>query len=513
MLRSSPFCYSKVLAGCALLLLVGCARRNFYQPDARLQATEAVGPATDSVRQVTAGRQYNRHGGLYRALVGAHYRRTWGAAVTVPVFRAARAVPGGLQPTKIGGGFNSTSLGLSGPDGQGYVLRTVDKDPGRATPPLLRRTFLVNVLRDNVSSTQPYAALVVPPLAAAVSVPHTSPRLYYTRPDDPAFASDSLKNFRGQLAWVEEKFSGSAAQVPGLGKVAVTNSDKAFAAVFASPTQRIDQPALLRARLLDALLGDWDRHVGQWNWAKVPRATGRGTALLPLPKDRDMAFFRLDDGVLGWLIGHLALRHWTTFRSHYPSIASLMSSGRYIDTRGLNELSSAQFQACAIAMQHQLPDSLLARAVRRLPRPAFMLEGERTTAALRSRRDALPALAHTYYRLLAKHVVVGGTAQAERFEVQRFADSTVVKVFAQGSSVPFYQRTFLPSQTRRIQLEGLGADDAFNIVATKGAARPRLRLYGGAGADTYSAAGAGRGVRFYEGSAPAKKAFDTPPAE
>ena len=271
------------------LLGTGCVRKQFFQSDARLDATTPLPAAADSVRRATAGRQYARHGSPYNALVGRHHRPTWAAPVAAPVLRLATVQPGGLTPGKVGGGFNSTSLSLTGTDGRAYVVRTVDKDPIRATPELLRGSFLVNVLRDNISSTNPYAALVVPPLAAAAGVPHSNPRLFYVRADDPAFQTNSLRHFRGQLAYLEEK---AAPTTPP--PAAVLNSTKAFAAAFAGSEQRFAPTELLRARLLDGWLGDWDRHPGQWSWA-VTRPTESGSAtLVPLPKDRDMVLYRLD---------------------------------------------------------------------------------------------------------------------------------------------------------------------------------------------------------------------------
>ncbi|WP_310392970.1 hypothetical protein [Hymenobacter sp.] len=485
----------------------GCVRKQYFQSDARPAATRPLPAAADSVRGATAGRQYARPGRLYQALVGRHHRRTWAAPVTVPVLRLAAARPGGLTPGKVGGGFNSTSLGLNPTNGPAYVLRTVDKDPIRATPFLLRGTFLVNLLRDNISSTNPYGALVVPPLAAALGVAHASPRLFYVRPDDPAFQGDSLRLFRGQLAYLEEKLA-RPLDIPG-GAAEAMNSTEAFGAVFAGPGQRLDQVALLRARLLDAWLGDWDRHPGQWNWA------GRA-ALEPLPKDRDMVFYRLDDGVLGWLIGHVFLRHWTSFHLRYPHPAHLFSNGHYLDTRGLNGLSRTQFQATARQMQRQLPDTLISRAVRRLPPAAFALEGPGSIAALQARRDALPELATALYQQLSRRPVVGGTAQDERFEIHRYADSTTVAVFSEATTIPSYRRTFYSAETRLIQLESLGGNDTFvveNHSKAQSGRQIRLRLYGGAGTDKFQSKTRTPGVNFRQNAAAAKRAYDRLPEE
>ena len=495
------------------LLGTGCVRKQFFQPDARPDATSPLSASADSVRGATAGRQYARHGSLYNALVGRHHRPTWAAPVAAPVLRLATAQPGGLTPGKVGGGFNSTSLGLTGADGRAYVVRTVDKDPIRATPELVRGTFLVNVLRDNISSTNPYAALVVPPLAAAAGVPHASPRLFYVRADDPAFQTDSLRHFRGQLAYLEEK---AAPTTPP--PTAVINSTKAFAAAFASPEQRFAPADLLRARLLDGWLGDWDRHPGQWSWAVVRPPEAGPAALVPLPKDRDMVLYRLDDGALGWVIGHVFLRHWVTFGPRYQHPAGLFGSGHYLDQRILNGLSRAQFRAAAVAMQQRLPDTLISRAVHRLPPSAFTLEGPRTIAALQARRAALTALADDFYQVLAKRPRIGGTAQAERFTIQRYADSTIVIVeplAASMTAAPLLRRAFLPAETRLIQLEGLAGDDVFTVEehGANAASKPAIRIYGGTGNDEFRAAGTGRGIRFSQEATPAKRAYDKPPEE
>ena len=497
----------------------GCVRRQFFQPDARPDAvlTAPLPAGADSVRGATAGRHYARHGGLYNALVGAHYRRTWAAPVTVPVLRLAQARSGGLSAGKVGGGFNSTSLSLNTPDGRAYVLRTVDKDPIRATPKWLRGTFLVNALRDNVSATHPYGALVVPPLAQALGVPRATPTLFYVRPDDPAFQTDSLRLFRGQLAYLEEKVAVTGRSSEA---AAVVGSDGAFAAVFADPGQRLDQAALLRARLFDGWLGDWDRHAGQWNWAAPPPTPAGAALITPLPKDRDMVFYRLDDGLLGWLIGHVAIRHWTTFGPRYPNFTHLLSNGRYLDVRGLNQLTRPQFRAAAVAMQRQLPDSLIERALHRLPPAAFALEGPGIIAALQARRESLPGLAEAFYEQLARRPLIGGTARAERFEVHRYADSTVVSVYPATTAAPnkaeaIYRRAFFPTETRVIQLEGLGNNDVFRVEqhAAQPSAKPRLRMYGGPDADAFENPGRLKNIRFREGSAPKKRRYDEPPRE
>ncbi|MFD1470343.1 hypothetical protein ACFQ48_19100 [Hymenobacter caeli] len=472
-----------------LLATGGCVRPHYFQADAHLPVRAAE--ASEQAARYTAGRQYARHGGLYEVFFGQHHRRTWAAAVAAPVFDLATAAPGGaLRPGKLGGGFNSTSLGLKAADDRPYVLRTVDKDPRRSVPHWLRNTVFANYLRDNVSATHPYAALAVPPLARAVGVPHTHPRLYYVRPEDPALAGDSLAKLRGQLVWLEEKFSGDARPADAVpGATALLSSPAFYKHLLADPHHRPDPAALLRARLLDAWLGDWDRHAGQWTWAQVPApgaAPGR-FRYQPVPKDRDMVFYRAADGVVPWLLTRrFAERKWNTFRPAFHDPLGLLQQGHYLDEHGLVGLTAGQFRAAAAAMQRQLTDAVIDSALHLLPPAAYALEGPGLAAALRQRRAALPGVAAALYRKLSRRPTVGGTAGAERFVVRRYADSTTVAVYAGalGADSLLLARTFFKRETKVITLEGLEGADVFEVIAggPRAARGPRLAIYGNPGA-------------------------------
>ncbi|OGX90205.1 hypothetical protein [Hymenobacter coccineus] len=419
----------------------------------------------------TAGRQYARTSALHRVFFGKHYRSTWAAPVPAPAFDAATAMASGaLRLGKLGGGFNSTSLGLAAADGRPYVLRTVDKDPQRALPGWLKSSPAAWYLRDNVSATHPYSALVVPPLAQAVGVPHTNPRLFYVRPNNPDLAGDSLAKLRGQLVWLEEKFSGDARPTDAVpGATELMSSAAFYKRLFADPHHRPAPAALLRARLLDAWLGDWDRHAGQWTWAQVPApgAPNGRFRYQPVPKDRDMVFYRAADGVFPWLFTRrFALRKWNTFRPAYHDLGGLMQQGRYLDEHGLISLSNRQFQAAAVAMQGQLTDAAIDSALHRLPPAAYALEGPYLAEALRQRRANLPRVAAVLYRRLSRRPTVGGTAQAEHFVVRRFADSVAVAVYAPalGPDSLLLARTFFRRETKVITLEGLEGADVFEVA-------------------------------------------------
>jgi hypothetical protein len=496
-LRSGTF--SLVYGSLAVVFATGCAHKNYFQADAQLSATTAptrpLAATADSV-WATAGRQYYHHSQAYHWIFGPHHRAVWATPVRVPVFRLATAdaAAGPLRPTKLGGGFQSTSLTLEAADGRPYVIRSLDKDPAGILPKLLHKSFLTNTLRDGTSAGNPYGALVVTPLAQALGVPHTHPRIFYVPLQETSLTvANANERLRGKLVLFEEKYSGKRVTSPLLPQAReYIGDDDMRKEIYTHPTHRPDQQALLRARLLDIFIGDWDRHSGQWQWAKLPDPAHRGRYLYaPVPKDRDQVFFRVSDGFLPWLGTRKAtIRHLVTFKERIHDVHALTGSGRYVDQRGLPELTSSDFAQAARYVQQHLPDSTLARAVRHLPPSVYALEGERLLHSLQARRAQLPAVAHQYYLLRARTPVVAGTDEPDYFRVQRTSDSTTVRIYSRalGADSLYFQRTYFTKETHRLTLEGLGSNDVFDISG-RGL---RLVLHGGAGQDVVRPADSSR---------------------
>ena len=501
--RLSPSYLSLVLL--LGLAVGGCARRHYFQSDARVGpgSAQALLPTADSVL-TTAGRHYNQHSEFYYLFMGRHYRRVWAAPVMVPVLRLATAAPGGLKAGKPGGGYQSISITLDGTDGREYALRALDKEPSKTLPRVLRHTFVLNVVRDATSAAIPYGALTVPPLAEAAGVPHTRPRLVYVRTDEEGLGTMSAR-FQGKVALLEEKYNTLASRTPDLaGATEFVGSEAMLKAVYDHPSCSIDQPAFLRARLLDVWLGDWDRHEGQWQWAAFAEPGGR-VRYQGIPKDRDQVYFRFDDGLIPWLAARKFIApQFHTFKPEYGYMAGLVFQAQFIDQRGLSQMTRADFQRMALDLQGRLPDTLIERAMHRLPPAVFALEGARIGAALKVRRQTLPQAAEAYYLTLAREPLLGGTAQPDRFVVHRYPDSTTVRMYSPnlgrlsaGDSLRF-RRTYFTTETQELSLDGLGGNDVFE-VSSSGAGNPiPLLLYGGEGHDLLRLQGTARRLKLYD---------------
>ena len=502
--RKPPYLSLLVLLG----LAPGCARRHYFQSDARIGPGSAQAlPATADSVLITAGRHYNCHSRFYCLFMGRHYRRVWATPVRVPVLRLTTVVPGGLKAGKAGGGYQSISMTLDGPGGREYALRALDKEPSKTLPKALRHSFVLDIVRDATSAAIPYGALTVPPLAEAAGVPHTHPRLVYVRTDEEGLGTMS-KRFQGKGALLEEKYNTLASNTPDLaGATEFIGSEGMLKSVYSNPTFSIDQPAFLRARLLDIWLGDWDRHEGQWQWAKFREPSGR-TRYQGIPKDRDQVYFRFDDGLIPWLAArHFIAPQFHTFKPEYGYMAGLVFQAQFIDQRGLSQMTRVDFKRQALDLQSRLPDTLIDRAMHRLPPTVFALEGARIGAALKTRRQTLPRAADAYYLTLARKPMLGGTALPERFVVHRYPDSTTVRVYSPslgqlpaGDSLRF-QRTYFTTETQELALDGLGGDDVFEVTSS-GTGKPiPLLLFGGGGHDTLHLQGPTSRLKLYDEAA------------
>ncbi|RRB07166.1 BamA/TamA family outer membrane protein [Larkinella rosea] len=420
---------------------------------------------------------------IHKLLLGDNYRTVWQSPVSVPVLNL-RQEAGGLKPVQRGGGMQTFSLRLAGKDGREYVLRSVEKYAENAIPKPLRSGFVNDLVQDQISASHPFAALVVPPLANAAGVYHTNPRLVIV-PDD-SLLGPYRRTFAHSLALFEERVDGNyekSEQFGGTKKIYSTL--KLLDKLADDNDNRVDQKAVLRARLFDIWLGDWDRHDDQWRWASFK--TDKGLIFEPIPRDRDQAFF-VNRGIIPQIVSRKwAMPKFQGFNRSIRDVPGLVFNARYFDRSFLTEPSLDDWLKTADSLAFQLTDSVIDGALKRLPRAAYEETAAGIKAKLQSRRAELSRYAADLYRFLARDVDVTGSDKKERFEVERQPNGhMVVTVFKLkkkdeiGEQV--YRRVFSPDETHEVRLYGMGGDDAF-IVRGKTRKGILLRIIGGKGKD------------------------------
>lgn len=431
----------------------------------------------DSIR-VAVKPAYDSVSSFHRTIFGESYRKLWAEPVTLKIFRLSQE-KGGLTIEQRGGGMQTKSLRLKDASGQEWVLRTIQKYPEKVLPPNLRQTIAKDIIQDQIAAEHPFSALVVPPLAQALGVPHAHPQIVFV-PDDPAFGKYQ-KDFANQVFLFEEREPLDAEKTD--------NTEKVEKKIQEDNDNHANQSLFLRARLLDFLLGDWDRHEDQWRWEKKEDSNG-GTVYEPVPRDRDQVFYGTS-GVLPWLVSHhLLMAKFQSFQDHIRSINRWNLNGRNVDRYFLNALSEQDWETQVKYVQGKLTDQLIMEALTKMPPNIYRLCGRELTQKLIGRRDILMQQAMKYYRFLSQIVEIPESNKSEQFDLSYADDGKITvrinKIKKSGDQGQvLYNRTFDPGVTNEIRLYGLGGEDQF-LVHGNSHSSITVRMVGGADEDTFA---------------------------
>ncbi|TKG94764.1 hypothetical protein EYV94_12540 [Puteibacter caeruleilacunae] len=416
---------------------------------------------------------------LINKMIGENYRKEWATIDTFEVFDISKE-KGGLKIIQRGGGQQTLSVRMEDKNGKQYVLRSIDKNVAKALDPVLRKTFAVDIVQDAISAAHPYSSLTVPIMADAAGVYHTNPRVVYV-PDD-----HNLGIYRKDLAnglyLFEERPAGNRKDISSFGNSEkIISTPKVLEKTQEDEDHLIDQQAVLRARLFDTFLNDWDRHDDQWRWASFK--DDDKTWYRPIPRDRDQVYF-LNEGWLTWLMA----RKWIMpkfqgFDGDTKNMSGLIFNARYFDRTFLTEPSLDQWIETATKMQANLTDEVITKAVHQLPGNTFTQSGEEIIDKLKGRRDNLVDFARRHYYFINKEVNIVGTDQRDLFKVEHLKDGktnvTVYHLTHKGERKrAYYNRTFNIEETKEIRLYGLKGKDLFEIDGTSNKA-VKIRIIGG----------------------------------
>ena len=440
-----------------------------------------------TTRRVVAGPRYDA-GPLHRLFFGPTYRKVWTTPIDVEVLDLA-TYAGGLEPTKKGGGMQTRSLRFKAKDGREFRVRSVDKDPSPTLPPELRDTFAEWIVQDQISTSHPAGVMVVDALADAAGIRHVEHR-FVIIPDDPKLG-EFRKEFAGMLGIIEPSVRLEPPVTPGFEDVEkLIEGDEMDTLADSDPAERVDARAMLKARLFDMFVGDWDRHIGQWDWVRVRG----GREWVPVPTDRDQAFAKFD-GLVLWAARFQEPR-FVNFEGDYPPVEGLGWNGRFVDRRYLAELERPVFQEVAVELQRALTDAAIEQAVRRMPPPYYRVSGAKVASKLKSRRDQLPRVAEEFYETLADSVEVHGSDRADHAEIVRDGEGVVVRMRAAAGAEPYFERRLDPDDTDEVRVFLKKGDDRA-VIRGEEPSELKVRVAGGPGADVLDDSGGG-GTRFYD---------------
>ena len=288
----------RILTAVLIAAAVPAGRAGAAPPVPRRRAASWPGPGTR--RAASTG-----------WLLGPTYRDLWTTPIEVEVLDLA-TYAGGLTATKKGGGMQTKTLRFEAADGRRFRVRSVDKDP---TPDAAARParHLRGVggagpdqHRASRRADRSWTAWPTPPASA------TSITASWSSPTTRGWAS-SARTSAACSGIIEEEIRIEPPVTRGFEDVEKTvEGDEMNKLADAGAADRVDARALLKARLFDMFIGDWDRHIGQWDWARVKGSD----KWQPIPSDRDQAFAKFDGLVLG--LARASQPRFVNFEKEYP---------------------------------------------------------------------------------------------------------------------------------------------------------------------------------------------------
>lgn len=412
------------------------------------QGRENLNPVNDSVR-VRAGKGYSRMTALKYMFLGENYRTEWSVAVPMPVFHLDTTL-GGFEIVREGGGEQTRKLHLlSRATGQRWELRSVDKDVTFAVPERYRKTLIQDLVQDGISGAYPYALLTICDLSRAVGVP-AAPSFLFFVPGDPALGKYQ-NDFANTVCFLMPDTITGTRDSRG--------TDSLIAAMQDGHAVRIRQENVLKSRLLDMVIADWDRHNKQWQWV---RDTTADSSFYPVPEDRDQAYF-LAGGIIPFMVRILGMPHLCGFKYHLRSLNALNTKAHSFDGYFMNALDRGDWTRIVRSFQADLSDEAIHRAILRLPAPVYEISGHILEEKLKSRRNALLKYGLEYYRFLAGDVKVVCQGTPEHIEVRRGTGKTIVRISEKTTGKLLYQRSFLPEETGKITLTNVSLADSVTM--------------------------------------------------
>lgn len=449
----------------------------------------------DSV-SVPANADYDKRRGFHRFLFGENYRSEWKVPAKVPVIRISE-FNGGLTPLERGGGFQSVSLRLADKTGKEWVLRSVNKNPDPLLPEELRQTFARDFLDDAMSAQHPYSALIVPPIAKAANVPHANPVIGIVALDSALGIYNRL--FVNTLCLLEEREPlGNSDNTPKMTRN--LNKDNEFT---------VNGKEFFNARLVDLLLGDWDRHADQWRWRTEKNSGDK--SYQAVPRDRDQVL-HLTQGLLPKLASNSVLRTLQGFGSKIKHVDYSLTKSGFLNSRPELQFNHDQWTSMVNDFVHVVTDKTLEDAVEKLPKAVYDIRHQSLVEQLKSRRDNMPAAMEKYYRFTNKIVDIQTSDKNELVNIAGNEDGsmtvTVDRLTKSGAiGERLMQKIYDPSVTKEIRVYTRHGNDS--IVIDNKFSPIHLRLIRGEGYQAYNILQSKNNIPLYTNQTTSKYFGDT----
>ena len=323
---------------------------------------------------------------LYKAnqfktfMQGEHYRRAWATPIKVPIIYLD-TLGGGAEIIDVGGGKQTKSLELKAKNGINYTLRSINKNPEPLIPDIVKTLGLENIVVDGISAQHPYAAIPIAKMSESIGLLHTNPKVVFVpKQDNLGKYNDAYGNkiflleyeIKVKVNWTRYKNVKEIVDTDHL--IEFKNKKK--------DSLKIDKARLIKHRLFDLIIGDWDRHAKQWGWALVNN--NNSLVALPIATDRDNAFFEAEGVIPSIISQSVIVKEMQSFDKDINYMPGLVQP---FDRYFLINTNVNDFVEQAEILKNELTDEVIDKALKSWPKEIQEIDAEVIKSKIISRRN------------------------------------------------------------------------------------------------------------------------------
>jgi hypothetical protein len=392
--------------------------------------------------------------GFHRFIFGSEWRHVWSTPIQERIIVCDSSFVIQNFPSTIIRIHDLTKTRtylLNGKDGRSYSFTPFNQDSCSSLPSELSELLPRAIVDDQMGTLNPFAPIIASEIQRVLGLPFREIQLAVL-PKNAYFLTEEK-----DLVGILEGTWNLHAQPDSISSQLFETSSM-LESIEANLQNRVDEIEYLKCRLIDILIGDWDRSADQWLWMKIE--TPSGIVWKPVPSFHHQAFVRLN-GLLP-TVADLAIPQLEDCNEKISSVENLTLTARTLDRRILVSYTKQTWDSLAAWIQTRLTDSVITKVVSHHLLPLTQDDKNSIKRILQSRRSRLLKAAEEFYKLSSAYVEIHLSNSADRVDIRRIGRhiaSITLSDRLDSLQKPLYQRLFHTDYTKEIRILLLGGND------------------------------------------------------
>ncbi len=398
---------------------------------------------------------------FYKMLWGEHYRKLYSIPITVPAV-TLQTLWGGMKVVEQATDFqglllenDQAQLCLLKPLG-GYTTFLESKFFQEVySKQVFRNTYLDQFIGDAYTIINPFTFISADYLARSSGLNSNNSRIFYL----PEYSTtDTVADGTP----IGNKLV-SVIDVPDFNtRPNILLTEDLLDTIRTDKNYQVNQELYIRERLLDMVIGDWNKIPENWNW--IARQQGDSLTFDPIVIDRNHAFTKVDGVLFKQMLRVLGLGFIVNYDPSLKSVRKENALGFSLDMALASQSDADVWMQQTRFIRRTLTDSVIDDAFSRLPKGIEDKEIERISAIVKQRRDRLEEIATAYFDQLQRTPVLTGSNRSDRFVIDRTnPDSLFIRIYDKETDRLVFDRKYSRKKTKELWLYGLEGDDRFEV--------------------------------------------------